>query len=152
MTGVTGTGQRAHRGRATAALELLVTGTDHMLGGRSAAEHDGPEGPGRERPDRHAELDITRTNGAVERLLEITDNPRHRFMLQAYHRHRHLEIAGRYEEIFAPEMMVHMIASRMTGHRFKPGKVPAAAGMEDEPGVARPCSHEEGVTGGRSLS
>ncbi|MEU0600292.1 hypothetical protein ABZ484_18920 [Streptomyces sp. NPDC006393] len=123
-------------------------------------------------------LDITKTNGAVERLLETTENPRHRFMLQAYHRHRYLEIAGRYEEIFAPEMMVenpvyhfhalgisarlegqeairnlyrewsetgecvmytddeeiavsdHMIASRMTGHQFKPGKVLAAAGFD----------------------
>ncbi|PZG21009.1 hypothetical protein [Nonomuraea aridisoli] len=51
-------------------------------------------------------LDITKTNQAIERLLETTDNPRHRFLLQAYHRHRYLEIAGRYEEIFAPDMMV----------------------------------------------
>jgi hypothetical protein len=51
-------------------------------------------------------LDITKTNLAVDRLLEVTTNPRHRFLLQAYHRHRYLEIAGRYEEIFAPDMMV----------------------------------------------
>lgn len=51
-------------------------------------------------------LDITRTNQAIERLLETTESPRHRFLLQAYHRHRYLEIAGRYEEIFAPDMMV----------------------------------------------
>lgn len=51
-------------------------------------------------------LDITTTNQAIERLLETTENPRHRFLLQAYHRHRYLEIAGRYEEIFAPDMMV----------------------------------------------
>jgi hypothetical protein len=38
-------------------------------------------------------------------LLERTQNPRHRFLLQAFHRHRYLEIAGRFEEIFAPEMM-----------------------------------------------
>ncbi len=49
--------------------------------------------------------DITKTNIAIERLLETTTNPRHRFLLMAYHRHRFLEIAGRYEEIFAPEMM-----------------------------------------------
>ena len=36
----------------------------------------------------------------------MTTNPRHRFLLHAYHRHRYLEIAGRYEEIFAPDMMV----------------------------------------------
>jgi hypothetical protein len=51
-------------------------------------------------------LDVTQTNDAVDRLLAVTTNPRHRFMLLAYHRHRFLEIAGRYEEIFAPDMMV----------------------------------------------
>jgi hypothetical protein len=51
-------------------------------------------------------FDITQTNIAVERLLEVTDNPRHRFLLQSYNRHRYLEMAGRYEEIFAPEMTV----------------------------------------------
>ncbi|MGV9308203.1 MULTISPECIES: hypothetical protein [unclassified Nonomuraea] len=123
-------------------------------------------------------LDITRTNQAIERLLETTDNPRHRFLLQAYYRHRYLEIAGRYQEIFAPDMMVeepvyhfhalgmdvtlrgqdairnlyrtwaetgecvmytddemiavgdNMIASKMTGYQFKPGKVLAAAGFD----------------------
>ncbi|MEZ0578062.1 hypothetical protein [Nocardioides sp. MH1] len=51
-------------------------------------------------------FDITRTNIAVERLLESTENPRHRWMLQAYNRHRYLEMAGRWKEIFAPEMTV----------------------------------------------
>jgi hypothetical protein len=51
-------------------------------------------------------LDITKTNAAIDRLLEETQNPRHRFLLQTHHRHRFLEIAGRYDEIFAPEMMV----------------------------------------------
>jgi hypothetical protein len=50
--------------------------------------------------------DITRTNQAVRDLIERTDNPRHRFLLMAYDRHRNLEMAGRYEEIFAPDMMV----------------------------------------------
>jgi len=50
-------------------------------------------------------LDITQLNKAVFRLLEATENPRHRFMLMAYARHRALEVAGRYEEIFAPDMM-----------------------------------------------
>jgi hypothetical protein len=49
--------------------------------------------------------DITQTNLAVRRLIEKTDNSRHRFMLIAYDRHRNLEMAGQYEEIFAPEMM-----------------------------------------------
>lgn len=51
-------------------------------------------------------LHITRTNDAIDELLKVTKNPRHRFLLQAYYRHRFLEIAGRYEEIFAPDMMV----------------------------------------------
>jgi hypothetical protein len=51
-------------------------------------------------------LDVRRTNDAIDRLLETTTNRRHRFMLLAYYRHRFLEIAGRYDEIFAPDMMV----------------------------------------------
>lgn len=35
-----------------------------------------------------AKLDLTKTNQAIERLLEVTENPRHRFMLQAYYRRR----------------------------------------------------------------
>jgi hypothetical protein len=50
-------------------------------------------------------FDITKTNAAINQLLEVTENPRHRFLLQAYYRHRYLEIAGRFEEIFAPDMM-----------------------------------------------
>jgi hypothetical protein len=52
-----------------------------------------------------ARYDVTKLNVAIDRLLTVTQNPRHRFMLQAYSRHRYLEVAGRYEEIFAPEMM-----------------------------------------------
>ena len=51
-------------------------------------------------------FDITKTNAAVERLIEITDNPRHLYLLHAYNRHRYLEMAGRWKEIFAPEMTV----------------------------------------------
>ena len=50
-------------------------------------------------------FDITKLNVAIDKLLETTENPRHRFLLQAYSRHRYLEVAGRYEEIFAPDMM-----------------------------------------------
>ena len=50
--------------------------------------------------------DVTKLNVGIEKCLAITTNLRHRFLLQAYHRHRFLEVAGRYEEIFAPEMMV----------------------------------------------
>jgi hypothetical protein len=50
--------------------------------------------------------DITKTNLAIDKLLGTTHDPRHRFLLLAYYRHRYLEIAGRYEEIFAPDMTV----------------------------------------------
>jgi hypothetical protein len=53
-----------------------------------------------------ATLDITKTNAAVRELLAVTENPRHRYLLEAYDRHRNLEHAGRFEEIFAPEMTV----------------------------------------------
>src|SRR4051812_7578184 len=53
-----------------------------------------------------AQLDITETNIAVRELIEVTENPRHRYLLEAYDRHRNLEHAGRVEEIFAAEMMV----------------------------------------------
>jgi hypothetical protein len=52
------------------------------------------------------QLDITRTNVAVQELIEATENPRHRYLLQAYDRHRNLEHAGRFEEIFTPDMTV----------------------------------------------
>ena len=51
-------------------------------------------------------FDITSANRAIDELLATTTKPRHRYLLQAYYRHRFLEIAGRYEEIFAPDMMV----------------------------------------------
>jgi hypothetical protein len=51
-------------------------------------------------------FDITRLNDAIDRLLAVTTQPRHRFLLQAFYRHRFLELAGRYQEIFAPEMTV----------------------------------------------
>ena len=51
-------------------------------------------------------FDITKTNIAVERLIETTDNPHHLYRLHAYNRHRYLEMAGRWEEIFTPDMTV----------------------------------------------
>jgi hypothetical protein len=58
------------------------------------------------RPIDVTRLDITRTNIAVQRLIERTENPRHRYILQAYDRHRNLEHAGRFEEIFESHMTV----------------------------------------------
>jgi hypothetical protein len=62
--------------------------------------------------------DVTKLNVAIDRLLMATQNSRHRFLLQAYSRHRYLEVAGRYEELFASDMMAptpcyHLQAGRM---------------------------------------
>lgn len=51
-------------------------------------------------------LDITRQNIAVEKVLKATDDPRHRYLLEAYLRHRYLESAGRWEEILDPALTV----------------------------------------------
>ena len=51
-------------------------------------------------------LDIRDQNKAVERALEGAENPRHRYLLQGYLRHRYLESAGRHEEIFDPQLTV----------------------------------------------
>ena len=53
-----------------------------------------------------SKLDITNQNVAVEKVLATTDNPRHRYLLQAYLRHRYLESAGRWEEILDPQLTV----------------------------------------------
>ena len=60
------------------------------------------------------DLDITRQNVAVEALLAQTTNPRHRYLLQSYLRHRYLESAGRYLEILSPELTVEDPVYRFT--------------------------------------
>lgn len=50
-------------------------------------------------------FNLTAGNSAIDRLLEVTDNPRHRYILMAYARHRFLEVAGRHDEIFTSDMM-----------------------------------------------
>jgi hypothetical protein len=72
------------------------------------------------------DLDITQTNRAIDRLLERTDNPRHRYLLQAFHRHRFLEIAGRYEEIFVPEMTIEEPV-----YQFNQGRIPRTLSGSD---------------------
>ena len=59
-------------------------------------------------------FDITKTNVAVERQLNTTQNPRHRYLLMAFARHRYLEIAGRYAELLAPDMTVEQPVYRFT--------------------------------------
>ncbi len=45
--------------------------------------------------------DITKINVAIDRLLEVTTNPRHRYILMSYARHRALEFSGHYEDVVA---------------------------------------------------
>jgi hypothetical protein len=64
-------------------------------------------------------LDITETNRAVRDLLNRIENPRHRFLLMAYDRHRNLEMAGRFEEILAPDMMVEEPVYHIHAHGLR---------------------------------
>ena len=50
--------------------------------------------------------DITQSNVGIDKLLAVTTNPRHRYILMAYARHRFLEFSGRYDEVLGPDMMV----------------------------------------------
>ena len=65
-------------------------------------------------------LDITKQNVAVEKVLANTDNPRHRYLLQAYLRHRYLESAGRWEEILDPSLTVDVPHYRFSLSRQDP--------------------------------
>ncbi len=49
--------------------------------------------------------DITKGNIAIDRLLEVTTNPRHRYLLMSVARHRLLEFSGQYDEVLADDMM-----------------------------------------------
>lgn len=51
-------------------------------------------------------LDITQSNIGIDKLLAVTTNPRHRYILMSYSRHRYLEFSGRYDEVLADDMMV----------------------------------------------
>jgi len=49
--------------------------------------------------------DITKGNIAIDRLLEVTTNPRHRYILMSFARHRLLEFSGHYDEVLTNDMM-----------------------------------------------
>ncbi len=59
---------------------------------------------------------IVDTNRFVRHLISETTNRRHRFLLLAYDRHRSLEMAGRYEELFEPDMMVSNPVYHLAAH------------------------------------
>jgi len=50
--------------------------------------------------------DITKSLDPVQKLLDATTNPRHRFLLMAYLRHLYLEMSGQYDDVLADDMMV----------------------------------------------
>jgi len=75
-----------------------------------------------------ARFDLVTANAAIDRLLEVTDEPRHRFMLQACYRYRYLQIAGRYQEIFGTggtpwQRTYHMQAGRSGVNLKKPANL-----------------------------
>ena len=76
-------------------------------------------------------LDITTQNVAVEKVLENTTNPRHRYLLQSYLRHRYLESAGRWEEILDPSLTVDVPHYRFQLH----GQVPFTLTGKDQVGM-----------------
>ena len=51
-------------------------------------------------------LDITKSLTAIDQLIDVTTNPRHRYLLLAYERHLYLEMSGRYDDVLADDMMV----------------------------------------------
>jgi len=51
-------------------------------------------------------LDIKQSNIGIDKLLAVTTNPRHRYILMNYSRHRYLEFSGRYDEVLADDMVV----------------------------------------------
>lgn len=53
-----------------------------------------------------AKLDITELTKAADDLLRIVENPLHRQILENYRRHSLLEVTGRWQDIFAPDMTV----------------------------------------------
>lgn len=66
-------------------------------------------------------LNITKCNVAIDRLLEVTTNSGHPYILMSYARHRHLEFSGNYEDVLTDHMMAdHMISS---GERSMPPSI-----------------------------
>ena len=51
-------------------------------------------------------FDVTQSVVGIDTCLAATTNQRHRYLLLAYKRHLCLEMSGRYDEVFTPDMMV----------------------------------------------
>ena len=67
--------------------------------------------------------DIRKLTKGVDEALARTDNPLHRAILLNYRRHQILEVSGRYEEIFVPEMTVEEPEYVIFGGFNKAGEV-----------------------------
>jgi len=59
-------------------------------------------------------LDVTKAVLGVDRRLEVTEDPRHRQILENYRRHGLLEVSGRWPEILDPAMTVEHPVYRIT--------------------------------------
>lgn len=60
-------------------------------------------------------LDITTLTRAADEALTRVENPLHRQILENYRRHAILEVVGRWQEIFTPEMTVEHPVYHVTG-------------------------------------
>ncbi|HEX4416246.1 MAG TPA: hypothetical protein VH165_00030 [Kofleriaceae bacterium] len=58
------------------------------------------------RDERVKQLDVTNFPREFDKMIAAASNPRHRQMLEVVRRHYILELCGRMEELFAPDMMV----------------------------------------------
>jgi hypothetical protein len=65
-----------------------------------------------------SKLDITMLTRAADETLAVTENPRHRQILENYRRHAILETTGRWQEIFTPEMTVEHPVYRVSASEF----------------------------------
>lgn len=59
--------------------------------------------------------DITTLTRAADEMLEVTENPLHRQILENYRRHAILEVTGNWDQIFTPEMTVEHPVYRVNG-------------------------------------
>jgi hypothetical protein len=63
------------------------------------------------------EPEFLQSMSAVDELIERTENPHHRAILENYRRHVYLEVSGRLDDILAPDMTVEHPVYRISWGR-----------------------------------